>query len=571
VVLVAALLLGSGAASLRASTAAAATNPIGAHSMLQLNSPSSFMRAMFAEAVRMRASAIRLDVAPSLVFTDPSGPPDFTGLDEVVTLAQQYHLEVVGDLFTIPWWIANCHSAADLSRMGRCGTDDLGAYQSMIGQIVSRADPVIRNWEIWNEPDTSSFFAGTPQQYALMLRAAHDTIKAIDPQAEVLLGGISTTAGMSWLSEVLSTPGADAVHAFDIANIHERGRLDSLAADVQSWQRFLAGTGFTGPLWVTEHGYPADPAYQYDASYRAGALSQAAYLTASIPTLLSAGAARVFVTERDNLGGQFASEGLLGGDVLDPGPPAPQVVEKPAFSAVLELGNCYLAFGRDCPTPPPVASPGWLTIPPARLGSSTVAAVSVTDPGRAPLPLGTLAVLGASGRAIAASRDGCSAQILEPDHSCSITLRFTPAAGGATTAMLALPSSSGMLEVPVRSVAPAVSSLLMPPPGQRVFGLRASQSSARQTETHVLRFANPLAARVRIATVTLSGPGAHRFSIRSDRCAGATLAPAAGCSVTVLFTPARSGNASAVLILHGDGPPARVVLAARSRNSPAHR
>ena len=41
--------------------------------------------------------------------------------------------------------------------------------------------------------------------------------------------------------------------------------------------------------------------------------------------------------------------------------------------------------------------------------------------------------------------------------------------------------------------------------------------------------------------------------------------------MTVLFTQARSGNASAVLILRGDGPPARVVLAARLRNSPAHR
>jgi hypothetical protein len=49
----------------RPSSARAAANPIGAHSMLQLNSPQPFMQAMFAEAARMHASAIRLDVAPA--------------------------------------------------------------------------------------------------------------------------------------------------------------------------------------------------------------------------------------------------------------------------------------------------------------------------------------------------------------------------------------------------------------------------------------------------------------------------------------------------------------------------
>jgi hypothetical protein len=45
--------------------------------MLQLNSPPSFMQAMFSEAANMHASAIRLDLAPSLVFTDLLQPRDF--------------------------------------------------------------------------------------------------------------------------------------------------------------------------------------------------------------------------------------------------------------------------------------------------------------------------------------------------------------------------------------------------------------------------------------------------------------------------------------------------------------
>ena len=105
------------------------------------------------------------------------------------------------------------------------------------------------------------------------------------------------------------------------------------AAGLTSWRptstpfkQFLAGWGFSGPLWITEHGYPSDSAFQYDPGYGSGPAAQAAYLTASLPTLLDAGASEVFVTERDNLGGEFGSEGVLGGDVGDPPPADPQVI-----------------------------------------------------------------------------------------------------------------------------------------------------------------------------------------------------------------------------------------------------
>jgi len=166
-----------------AGAARAAESPIGAHSMLQLNSPYPFMQSMFEEAAAMHASAIRLDVAPALVFHDPLQPPDFTGLDEVVSLANAYHLRVVADLTTIPWWISACATPRDISQMTLCGTDDLADYRAEITEIVRRADPAIHDWEIWNEPDLGSFFSGTPVQYAWMLRTAHDAIKAVDPQA----------------------------------------------------------------------------------------------------------------------------------------------------------------------------------------------------------------------------------------------------------------------------------------------------------------------------------------------------------------------------------------------------
>jgi hypothetical protein len=545
-----------------AEVAVAAASPIGAHSMLQLNSPYSFKQAMFAEAAGMHASAIRLDVAPSMVFPDGSTRADFGGLDEVMALSEQYHLRVVADLFTVPTWMADCQAPTDPFHMARCGTADLADYRAVIGLIVAHADPVIRDWEIWNEPDVREFFTGTAAQYALMLRTAHDAIKAIDPRANVLLGGISSTVGMSWLASVFAAPGADAAYAFDVANIHERGRLDALAPDLAVWKHFFASYGFTGPLWVSEHGYPSDPMYQYDPGYRAGPLSQARYLAASIPTLIDAGASDVFVTERDNLASQFASEGVVGGDVFDPPTANPTVIEKPAYAAVRTMADCYTLLGRDCPSLAPSASPTALTIPATRLRSATRASVVVSDAGPGPLPLGVATLVGGAPGAITVRRDGCSNQLLEPDRECTVMMRFRPLSGGVTSTTLLLPSDNGTLRVAVTAVSPSVSSLQSPQLPTAEFIPTGAADGVGHTQRLVLRLTNPLSASVHIAKAEVSGLDRPRFRIRSDTCAGATLRPGSGCRISVLFTPIQSGTRRALLTLRGDGTPLTTMLRA---------
>ncbi len=535
---------------------AQASDPIGAHSMLQLNDPYSFMQTMFAEAAGMHASLIRLDVAPALIFPDQSEAPDFSGLDEVMALAQQYHLRVLADLFTIPPWMASCTASSSLAA-SRCAPDDATAYGSLITQIVSHADPVIRDWEIWNEPDTSEFFSGTPQQYAMMLRTAHDAIKAVDPEANVLLGGISGTGGMAWLSQVFATPGADAIHAFDIANVHERSWLDGLAGDIFSWRWFFGSHGFSGPLWVTEHGYPSDPAFQYDPHYTGGLLSQGTYLTASIPTLIDAGASEVFVTERDNLTGQFASEGLLGGDVSDPPVADPQVVERPAYAAVAKLAACYQELGHDCPGSGPAVSPSALPIAPIRLGASGVGTATVSDPGPGPLMLGTPTLTGAAGMSIA--NDNCPA-VLEPDETCTVSVEFAPPAAGAALGVLQIPSDGGTASVSISAVATSVSSLSSPQLPAPTFTAGSGGDGPGLPQQLVLSLINPLPATVRAGIASLTGPDAARFKLAANTCRGMQIAPQKGCKITVLFTPIRWGTATALLTLTGDGVPLTVTL-----------
>jgi hypothetical protein len=269
----------------------------------------------FGEVMSSRADFVRMSVGMPCWFEDGWGRPepslDWGRLDETLTLARMRGLRVLGVLDLTPKLISSCH---DPYRTGpyHCPPSDLARYGEMAGEIAYRARATITHWEILNEPDQVAYFSGTPEDYARMLAAAYDGIKARVPEAQVVLAGLSRPRP-SWMERVFATPGADAARKFDVASIHIRGRAHLLPRWFKSWRRFLERHGFAGPLWVTEHGYPGDPAFQYDARFRGGEHDQAAYLTESVLSLGLAGAERVFVTLTDmhqRPPNAFSSEGI---------------------------------------------------------------------------------------------------------------------------------------------------------------------------------------------------------------------------------------------------------------------
>jgi hypothetical protein len=294
--------------------------PVSAHAMVHTCcTPPAMKERIFAEAGAMGARFIRVDVELSGIFgAGEEDDPDWTRLDAVMELSRRHRLPVLGIVLTPPSWVP---------------PDQAEAFGRLAGEVAAHARDTITRWEILNEPDGAWAFGGTPEQYAHMLRAAYDAIHARVPEAVVAMGGVMTPESPSWIERVLVTPGADAAHAFDIANLHLRGHDRALPGLLSAWRDRLAGYGFAGPVWVTEHGYPADPAYQVDPAFHGGEGAQAAYLTESVLSLAEAGANEIFVTLRDNLDGGFASEGVVAIDDRAPF----TVRRKPAFAAVRRL------------------------------------------------------------------------------------------------------------------------------------------------------------------------------------------------------------------------------------------
>jgi hypothetical protein len=264
--------------------------PVSAHAMVHTCcTPAAMKERIFAEAKAMGARFIRVDVELSGIFG--GGAPDWARLDEVMELSESYQLPVLGILLDPPAWVSPL---------------DAPQFAHLAGEVAAHARDTITRWEIINEPDGSwAWLTGTPEDYARILRATYNAIATRVPEAEVVLGGLMTAPNSGWIERVFATPGADAAHAFDIASVNVRDAARRLPGRLAAWRTLLERYGFTGPLWVTEHGYSGDLTYQNDPAYRGGEAAQAAFLTESVLRLAQAGASEVFVTLRDNLSDRF--------------------------------------------------------------------------------------------------------------------------------------------------------------------------------------------------------------------------------------------------------------------------
>jgi len=147
---------------------------------------------------------------------NPGDPAyDWSGTDAVLGALHAHRIEVLATLYRTPAWA----SAARRPRDVPSSSSSLAAFAS----AVAKRYPWLRLWEIWNEPNLSTFLMpASPRLYVRrLLNPAYVALHAANPANRVAGGATSPTGTSTGRSPVAFMRGMRAAHArLDVYSHH---------------------------------------------------------------------------------------------------------------------------------------------------------------------------------------------------------------------------------------------------------------------------------------------------------------------------------------------------------------
>ena len=182
-------------------------------------------------AQRAGAKVISLDVSWSSY--EPNGPApagEWTSLDAFVNDALGRGLKLRFQLVGFPEWARDPGepSAASAAWLAPSSAGELARWSQFVTGVVKNFGTKVTYYEIWNEENIATFWSQGPDptQYAKLLETSYVAIKALDPSAEVMFGGLSRN-DVGFLAQTYDAVDrlfpATAVkddHFFDILCVH---------------------------------------------------------------------------------------------------------------------------------------------------------------------------------------------------------------------------------------------------------------------------------------------------------------------------------------------------------------
>lgn len=193
-------------------------------------------------------------------------------VDSVVKQIRAADIEILCCLMSVPAWASE--TTPDLSKgfWDTYAPKHMTDWSGYVGKVVRRYKGDIHYWEIWNEENGQDFYKPEPDAkvYVQILKSAHDAVRAADPKATVVLGGLQMNGIIpnpwsplkveNFLQKIYDAGGKPY---FDIVNIHpyvgpapDQGPL-YCAKLVKATVGVMKKNGDdTKPLWITEVGLP---------------------------------------------------------------------------------------------------------------------------------------------------------------------------------------------------------------------------------------------------------------------------------------------------------------------------
>jgi hypothetical protein len=173
---------------------------------------------------------------------------------------------------------------------------DLQEFAEIMHLLAARYRGRVGSWELWNEPDNRDYWLGTPADYARLLAAGSQAVRAAAPEAKVVFGGIA--GGVDFLRELFDEHGAS--QRVDVVNLHayyetwNPNPLESISPYIAEAAAIVERHRGAQALWMAEVGYSnyrltsaAAPlrGYEHTAEFQAVMLLRTTALVLSAPAV----------------------------------------------------------------------------------------------------------------------------------------------------------------------------------------------------------------------------------------------------------------------------------------------
>ncbi|MGA8115081.1 MAG: hypothetical protein WCA46_15555 [Actinocatenispora sp.] len=137
---------------------------------------------------------------------------------------------------------------------------DLAAYERFVRALVEHCGGRVRYWQCENEPCYPFFWDGTPEEYVTQLSTLAHAVRAVDPDAWVVLGG----APPGLVGDEVDEPEASFFHhlldagrdAFDLFDLHLYGDPYAVTDMIGRARALMRAAGYDRPVLVGEYNGP---------------------------------------------------------------------------------------------------------------------------------------------------------------------------------------------------------------------------------------------------------------------------------------------------------------------------
>lgn len=223
-------------------------------------------------AIRMIADAgiqaVRVDFTWSYI--EPHrGRFNWTDYDHLVRILREHHLEILPIVgYSTDW--ASSGSGPNWQDWFFHSPTDPTDYGEYLAQLIGRYKADIHVWQIWGEPNSSTYFREpSAATYTTLLKNAYLAAKYADPTALVVLGGLANDASAEhpevtfippdlFLQEIYDHGGSQY---FDAAARHPYATPNSdgfqfLSQQLTSFRQVMIANGdWNKQIWITESGW----------------------------------------------------------------------------------------------------------------------------------------------------------------------------------------------------------------------------------------------------------------------------------------------------------------------------